>query len=1186
MSARAMRQCVRNRTITVWAILLVLAVGRLTAQNATGTLVGHVKDPNGAAVAAAQVSVTNMDTRDVRTTSTNDTGDYTVPVLRPGRYRLNVTAKGFKGESEGGIALNVDQTIRIETALTIGTAAESVIVDAAAVALDTDSSSVGDLIGGEQVSELPLNGRNFQDLMFLSSGAVNDGGGDVAGYRLSVSGTGVSNVSVGGSRGASNGWTLDGTSIFDTGYGSVMFPLSLDDLAEYDLLSKSYSAAYGYSMNQVNLTSKSGTNSFHGSAFEYLRNTAVDAYKHGVTTLPLLQQNQFGYSLGGPVRIPWLYDGRNKTFFFANYEGFRQNIAGAGTTTIPEAGELSGTFSAAVLGKFTAAQTTNGAYTQCGHTYHVGDPHPLFNPWDPSGQACPFPVNADGSYAIPSQYISKIGALIMRPGLYYPKAGPNISGVALGAPNYSYNSSTHLTYDQQNYRFDQNIGSKDQLFFHLVWHNEAQNGNSYSPVNADFTSQPARYYSATETHTFSANFTNQIRLGYADLKWANGPDAAISASDLSSLNWPSPFTSPGEGYPRITFDTSALNDGLTYGGNESLYGGTSARTSGVWDFGESAIWTIKRHTLSFGFGTRLLNYDMYAGGSLGQLLFNGQYSGDTLADALLGAASSLSITELGPLSNPATGNDAHVHFNSWAPYLQDDWKVTDKLTLNLGLRYEYESIPYEEQNHFIWPDFNAPGGALYNADAKAAAAYGGVNPFAPSTGLYVPSPGGERGPGPAEKDVFAPRLGFAYRVFGSDKTVVRGGFGRYFDTIEADEYQASSVNNFPASGGFSSGPDAAWSLSPKFNTNSMPASSPAGVLVSNTSPTGSNLGFIQIQAAKKLNPQLLAWTLGVEHELPWQTKLDVEYVANHGANLYSRYNPNGPVQCIAINGCTATNSGSSVPIADRVPYPNLGTLVYAGFVGFSNYNALDVKLEHRTRDLNLVVAYTWSKALDIKSAVAGLNGDDAGWAGPQDNYDIGADYSRSDYDDRQRLAISAVYPLPVGRGRAVLGNSPRAVDEAIGGWTFSVNTSFQGGLPFTIAAADPSNANNSYSRRANINRTQASFHKSNAQWFSSDNTTGATDATFTQPLDGYYGTSPRNAVSAPGEINGDASLSKRFAITENTGFELKFDAFNALNHWNPGYPNSDINGALPGYIAPNDSANSARELQISGRFTF
>jgi hypothetical protein len=706
----------------------------MPAQNSTGTLVGHVTDPNGAAVSAAQVSVTNTDTKEVRTTSTNDTGDYTVPVLQPGRYRLNVTAKGFKGESEGGIVLNVDQTIRVQTALTIGATTESVTVDAAAVTLDTDSSSVGDLIGGEQVAELPLNGRNFQDLMFLSSGAVNEGGGDVAGYRLSVSGTGVSNVSVGGSRGASNGWTLDGTSIFDTGYGSVMFPLSLDDLAEYDLLSKSYSAAYGYSMNQVNLTSKSGTNSFHGSAFEYLRNTAVDAYKHGVTTLPLLQQNQFGYSLGGPVRIPWLYNGINKTFFFANYEGFRQNIAGAGTTTIPEAGELSGTFSAAVLGKFTTAQTANGTYTQCGHTYHVGDPHPLFNPWDPSGQACPFTANADGSYTIPSQYISKIGSLIMRPGLYYPKAGPNISDVALGAPNYSYNSATHLNYDQQNYRIDQNIGSKDQLFFHMVRHDEPLNGDSYSPVNADYTSQPARYYSATETHTFSANLTNQIRLGYADLKWANGPDAAISPSDLSSLNWPSPFTSPGEGYPRVTFDTSTLNDGLTYGGDQAHYGGTLARTSGVWDFGESAIWTIKRHTLSFGFGTRLLNYDMYQGGSLGQLLFNGQYSGDTLADALLGAASSLSITELGPLSNPATGNQAHVHFNSWVPYLQDDWKVNDKLTLNLGLRYEYESIPYEEQNHFIWPDFNAPGGALYNADAKTVCSLFGRRTWSRTSG--------------------------------------------------------------------------------------------------------------------------------------------------------------------------------------------------------------------------------------------------------------------------------------------------------------------------------------------------------------------------------------------------------------------------------------------------------------------
>ena len=1172
--------------------VLVLFSGRAIAQNASGTIVGHVTDANGAAIVAAQVSVTNQDTREARTVSTNGAGDYTVSLLQPGRYQVTVTASGFKSETQSGIVLNVDQTVRSEVSLAVGSQSESVTVNAAALALDTDTAGVGELIGGEQIAELPLNGRNFQDLMFLAPGAVNNTGGEQSVYRLTISGTGVSSVSLGGSRGSSEGYTVDGTSILDIGYDTPMFGPSLDDVGEFNELTKSYSAAYGYSVNQINVTSKSGTNSYHGSAFEYLRNNYVDALIHGFTpgeAVGLLQQNQFGYSLGGPVRIPWLYDGRNKTFFFVNYEGFRHNTGGGSApTSVPTADEMSGKFDADVLGTFTAKQAPPGVgYTQCGHTYHAGDPHPLFNPFDPNG--CPFPVAADGSYTIPSASISNLGKLIMRPGLYYP-AGPNVTGAAPGINNYVYSTKTFLTFDQQNYRIDQNIGSKDQIFFHAVKHDESQNGTADTPVNAVFENQPARLYTTTETHTFSPNFTNQIRLGYSELAWSNGGDATITPTDVSSLNWPNPFKSPGEGYPRIEYDSSPLNDGLTYGGGGAFVGSTTSRDSSVWDLGESAIWNVKRHTISFGFGGRRIVYAMKAGGSLGRINYNGQYSGDNFADSLLGASPGIAITELGPLSSPSLGIVAHVHFRWWAPYVQDDWKVNDKLTLNLGLRYEFIATPFEEQNSFIWPDFSAPGGALYHANAKIASAYGGVNPFSPGTGLYVPSPGGERGPGPAPKDDWAPRLGFAYRIFGNDKTVVRGGFGKYFDTLEADEYQAASTGIYPNTGGVSSGPDAGLTYPPAYNTNSLPGAPPGGPLLSYyTNPSTSQLGFLQVQAVKKLNPFVLAWTLGVERELPWATKLEIDYVGNHGTNLFSRSNPNAPTECIAINKCTVTaNTPATVPVAARTPYRNLGTLVYAGFDGISNYNAMDIKVEHRARDLDLVAAYTWSKALDSKSSVAGIGGDDAGWAGPQDGHNIAADYGRSAFDDRQRLAISAVYPLPIGRGRGILHNSPRLVDEAIGGWKVGLISSFQGGLPFTIAANDIQGANNTFSERANINPTPTSFHKSLAHWFSYDATPGSTDATFTQPAPGYFGDSARNAARQPGQINADISLSKLFSVTEKAGFELRFDAFNAFNHWNPGQPDSNVNDSpsVVGVIFPHITQGSARILQLSGRFSF
>jgi hypothetical protein len=1190
MSGRRMRLC-----------LLVLLVGLfganlMQAQNATGTIVGHVKDANGAAVAKASVILTDVDTQEVRTLTTNGVGDYTVPLLKPGNYRVTVSAAGFKKETTSGIVLNVDQTARIETALLVGGITETLTVAAGALSLDTDTAAVGQLISSQQITELPLNGRNFQDLMFLSPGAVNNPGGGQSSSRLTISGSGVSAVSLGGSRGSSNGYTVDGTTILDIGNDTPAFGLSLEDVAEFNELTKSYSAAYGYSMNQINLVSKSGTNNYHGSAFEFLRNSTVDAPFHGYVPsaggIPLLQQNQFGYSLGGPVRIPWLYNGRDKTFFFVNYEGFRQNTGGqASPTSVPLSDEMLGKFDANVLGNFTTAQlgSKTATVTQCGTTYAVGDPHPLFNPFDPNG--CPFPEAADGSYTIPAANLSQLGKLIMRPGLYYP-AGANTTGPSLGVNNYVYSTKSIFDFDQQNYRIDQTIGAKDSVFAHVVWHDEAQNGTSYSPVNASGTVQPGRLYTITETHIFSNNLTNQVRLGYSHAKWAQSPAATITSADLSSLNWPNPFQAAGTTYPRLEYDTSNLNDGLLYGGGSSSTVMNNVRINENWDLDESVTWIVKRHTLIFGIGGRTDHYNVINGAGLGRVNYNGEYSGDAFADSLLGAGVGIDIEELGPLSVPTVSPSAHIHFAWIAPYVQDDWKVNDRFTLNLGLRYEFIATPLEEQNSFIWPDFSAPGGAIYIANAKTAAAYGGVNPFSPSTGLYLPSPNGERGPGPAQKDDFAPRIGFAYRLFGNDKTVIRGGFGKYFDTIEADEYAASSQGIFPSTATVDSGTDAAQGFPAAFNTNSLPKAVSSGPLLSYyTNPSTSTLGFIQIQSDHTLNPYFLGWNLGVERELPWATKLEVDYVGNHGTHLFSRSNPNAPIECIPLYGCTVTvTTPATVPVAARTPYQNLGLLVYAGFDGFSNYNAGDVKVEHRAHDLDMVVAYTWSNALDTKSAVASIGGDDAGWAGPQDGHNIAAEYGRGNFDVEQRLAVSAVYPLPIGKGKALLGNSSSLVDEAIGGWKFGVISSIQGGIPFTIGSTDIQGANSTYSERANINPISAGFHKSLAQQFTYDSTPGSIDAQYTQPAPGYFGDSRRDAQGSPGEITADFSLAKNFPIREKANFEFRFDAFNALNHWNPGQP-GEVQSApnstvYNGYIAPTNTQTSARILQISGHITF
>jgi hypothetical protein len=1159
------------------SLVLFFLTSLAQAQNTTGSIVGRVTDQTGAAVAGATLTVTNVETQETRAIVSGASGDYSVSLLKPGTYTLRVTASGFKTETQPGVVLNVDQTVRANQTLTVGSTGETVTVSSGALTLDTDSPSVGQVIDSKQIEDLPLNGRNFQDLLFLAPGAVNNPTGEQSVYRIVISGGGDSSISLGGARGSSNGYTVDGTTILDIGYDTPAFGPSLDSIDEFKTQTKGYSAAYGYSSSQVNVSSKAGTNTYHGSLFEYLRNTAADATPHGSTpgvSVPLLRRNQFGYSLGGPVRIPHVYNGKNKTFFFANYEGFRQSVAGGANAVVPTTDERNATFSTALLGTFTAASAT----TQCGVTYKPGDQHPLFDP----ATGCPFPITGN-NYVIPSDRISRLGKIVQRAGVYYP-AAPNINA-PLGQPNYAVNATTTLNFDQQNYRIDQTFGEKDSIFFHAVKHDEDQAQGALTPASGQVALQPARLYTTTETHIFNPHLTNQIRFGFLEALFKQVPEQAISAADLAALAFPNAFTEPGEGYPEIQFDSSPLSNGIQY--QEVVdYGSPYFSDYSVWDFGESGIFNVGHHTISFGFGMRSAHLDLLNGGGLGRVNFSGQYSGDAFADLLLGVPDNLGLVQVAPLSNPATGSLAHVHLRTLAPYVQDDWKASDRLTLNLGLRYEYNPTPYEENNLFTWPDFNVAGGALYIPNRSIVQTYGGTNAIG-GGGLYVSPRAGQRGPGPSQKFNFAPRVGFAYRAFGNDKTVFRGGYGIFYDTVEANEF-SGSTSFYPLSTGIVTN-SVPLSYPPLYSTDSLPLAGASGPVTSFQNDPNSPLGFLQIQAVKTLTPYYQSWNLGIEHQLPGGFVVETDYIGNKGTHLFARSNPNAPTQCLPVNGCTVTfTSPATVPVTARTPYQNLGTLIYGGYNAYSNYNALDAKVEHRSKDLTLLAAYTWSQALDVKSAVAGFNGDSAGWAGPQDGRNFPAEYGRSSFDIGQRLAMSAVYALPVGRGKAIANNSSRLVDEVIGGWTAGSIASLQGGLPFTIAAQDVQGANNTYSERAdaNLSKPPAGFTRTHDHYFSFSTTPQDPTAQYTQPLPGYYGTSARNVLRSPGQINFDLSLFKSFEIYEHSAFQLRVDAFNILNHWNPGQPDNDIFDSTGGQILPSNSQSTSRQLQLSGRFTF
>jgi len=1163
-------------------------------QNTTGSIVGHIKDSSGAAIVAAKVTVLETTTKDSRFVTTNENGDYTVPLLKPGHYAVTIEANGFKTVTQSGILLDVDQIVRTDLSLSIGATSESISISANTVALDTDTASVGEVLEGKMIDDLPLNGRDFQDLLLNTPGVASAdyGAGEQGSQRIYVSGNTMNSISVEGGRGGSNGYTMDGTSIIDVGEQTPAFQPSLDDVAEFKLQTKTYSAAYGFNANEINMSSKAGSNEYHGTVFEYLRNNSVDSRPFGAiagVTVPLLQQNQFGYALGGPVRIPHVFDGRNKVFFFANYEGYRHKAGGESTALVPTSDQLAGKLTPDDLGTV----QPGGARTQCGQTYNVGDPLPLFNPYDPNG--CPFPL-VDGAYTIPSGMISAIGKLAQRPGLYFPASGPNIPNAPRGTNNYAYNAPTTVDYDQQNYRIDVNLGTKDSVFFHAVKHDANALTGAETPASANLQIQPARFYTTTETHTFSPTFTNQFRIGYLEAESGYHEALEITPADLASLNFVNPFTLPSDGYPRLTFGggDALLNDGINP--SQVSYESPVLHLVSTWDGSDSAYKIWGRHTLNFGVNLRRTHFDTQIDSGLGYFSFNGQYSGDDIADLLMGSAAGINTVEAGALSNPATGLMGHMHLLTWATYIQDDWKVSQDLTLNLGLRYEYTVTPSEENGLLAWPDYKAPQGAEYVANKSLVSAYAGSNPFG-AGGLYVTPPNGKTLAG--SQNGFAPRIGFAYRPFHNDKTVVRGGYGIYFDEYEENELTNSESVVGVASQLNTPGGYLALSYPAFYNMDHLPAAGSGGgnsAVLSNWLPnspaTGdtnpsSQLGFLVQIGEPYKQPYVENWALSIERELPLKTSLEVDYVGAHDIHLFDRQDPNQPYPCNSETSCTVSAAGPTVPDQDRVPYKNLGTLVNTLFNGWGNYNGLDVKVEHRTGDLLLIANYTWSKQMDVASSVAGLFGDSAGWAGPQDSHNNKGDYARGDYDIGQRAAISAVYTLPVGRRKRFLPNMSRVADEALGGWELSAMTLFQGGEPFSVTAADIGGSNRTYSERADLNLSHPppGFKRSTAHWFSASATPHDPSAQFTQPEPGRFGTSSRNAVRGPGQIDADLSAFKYFSFWDRAKLQLRFDAFNALNHYDPGLPSQGI-GTTAGYIAPTSYQRSARILQGSLRLQF
>jgi hypothetical protein len=1132
------------RSLLLFVILITGIVGSVNGQGgAYGTILGTVTDSSGAVVAKASVDVTNVATSVTKHTETTSGGDYTVPYLQPGTYRVSIQASGFQKSVTENVSLVVGQEARVDVAMKPGAVTQSVEVQASALALDTDSSAVSQIVTQQQVEELPLNGRNFLNLLFIGAGAVQTVGEQ--GQMRQGAGNAIS---INGGRPESNNYTLDGLTNTDTALNTPAVILSQDAIQEFKVASETYSAEYGYSANQVNIISKSGGNQLHGSAFEFLRNDALDAFTptpfQVTPKKPVLRQNQFGFVADGPVYIPKLYDGRNKTFWLVNYEGWRIHNGYIQTDIVPTAAEIGGDFSGLSLPAYGSAACTAG--------YSAATPLPCM-PIDPQ-TGNPFPLNK-----IPSTSFSRLANVALAAGVFVaptPACVSNPTGCAGG--NYQLVRTLPNTTNQQTYKLDQNLGHLGSAFFRYTKSNFSNtNPQNLSPTFSlnEFT-EDSTSWMISHTITLGQRNVNNFRFGFLHATAIQGAPA-VSDSQIASLGLTGVFTtlpSYARGFPTISLPLLG-----TYGSP-----GNNPTTSDIptWEFADSVSMVRGSHTFSVGFDYRRfvqkrdLSTNFLGGyGYANNLIVNNSQNGscttpsgkcgtgNAVADFLLGYYSGANTFQPGPFSDPKTaGNLNQYHFMYFAPYVQDDWKVNNRLTVNLGLRWDYRAIPYEQRDKMFWiDDSNTTGGGLCFADKELAT--DGVAPAGNGFYRYC----GRRNPADGSKTPFAPRFGFAWRPFGGNKTVVRGGYGIFWDsslTREIDDsgdlypfVERTSLNP-------TSQPPA---VAPKTTDQLFP---PQTAIVPVKAPNSQFVAVIISDHPR--NPYVQQYTISVQRELVSNMTLEVNYVGNRGLHLLDRIYLNRPnsipaatlptCQAAFLASDAATLSANNCNFFQRFPLPNFsfpGPL-NSSWTGHSNYNAGNIKLERRGRDLALLAVYTWAKSLDDKSAPAGIGSAGAGFAGHMDDRNPQLDYGPSDFSVKHRFVNSMIYRLPVGRGKRFLGNLNRAADAVVGGWQLTSITTFQTGFPFSVTAPDAGFAQASFGQRANLVGNPSVSNKGVNQWFNT--------SAFTRPAFGTYGDLGRNTLTQPGINNWDVGLGKTFQFTERVGFQFRVETFNTFNH--------------------------------------
>jgi hypothetical protein len=1054
-------------------VLILLLASSAGAQTHRASLRGIVFDPNGAVIGGAQVKLINRETGETRTTSSGEEGGYTLSSLEPGLYRLEIAAPGFTALPRE-FSLNVSQDVRIDAYLQVAQVSDPYDIQyiiSTEGELKKDSSDLGTVIENRQVVGLPLDGRNFYELTLLVPGAAPAAPGSAGSARGDFA------FSVNGAREDANNFLLDGVYNIDPKLNTFGVRPPVDAIREFDMLTSTYDASFGRNPGaQVNVVLKSGGNNYHGSLFEFYRNGALDArnfFAPSSEPKPKYLRNQFGGSFGGPIK-------RDRTFFFADYEGTRAREGITRVTNVPTAQERAGNFSQSFFG----------------------------SPIDPfTGQ--PF---AGG--IIPQMRINAAGRAIAA---LYPLPNRNVP-----LQNFVSSPTQRDRNDSFDARLDHRIGQRAELTFRYSFGDrnlfEPFTGSTFSlvPGFGDTVKRRSQNAMAALTLVLTPNLVNETRVALSRV-------AGSVTQQASSLN-------PDVGLPVISSNPrdAGLSFITTTGFSPLGDEGNNPQNSvtNVYQILNTASYVHDDHLIKFGADIRFAQQNAFRDvESRGRLQFSpfAQISGNALADLLLGFPL---LTSVARVDNPQ-----HLRTQSYNFFINDSFRVRPRLTINAGLRYEYNSPPVD----------TADRANVYDVTSRGL--------------VQVGTNGVPRGGFKPDRNNFAPRVGFAWTLGRDEATVLRAGYGVYYDQSPLSPGEALYFN------------------SPYFDNNiffSLP-----GLPLTLDNPFPSFFPFPLPDSALAIQRDLRTaymqhWNFNIERQFGRDSVLELAYVGSKGTKLLTARDINQPRPSVLPPG---------LPFVPR-PNPRFDDINLLESRANSNYNSLQARFQQRlSRGLSALVSYTWSKSIDDASNFFSSAGDPNF---PQNSYDVSAERGRSNFDVRHRLSASYSYDLPFGKGRAYLANNGW-VSTLLSGWQSFGIVTLQSGRPFTVALlSDIDNSGTGRSilgfganDRPNVVGDAHLSQQTPERWFNT--------SAFAFSPPGTFGNAGRNILDGPGYQSVNASLVKNTNLTEQVNLQFRTEVFNLFNHPNFNLPDNFLGSPTFGRIS---SARDPRHIQFGLKLLF